>query len=210
LPGMPPRLRDSALDRLRQLGVDVRLHAKVGGADRSEIILESGDSILAGAIVWVAGLRASPLAEAVASPKDASGRLLVSETLQLPGHPEAYVIGDLAHVGDPGARPHPMLAPVAIQQGDLVARSILRQLRGRKPKSFAYKDRGTMVTIGRQAAVAHVFGLQLKGFLAWCLWLTVHLVWLIGFRNRMLVLVNWAWNYFTYDRGVRLIRTRRR
>jgi NADH dehydrogenase len=99
-----------------------------------------------------------------------------------------------------------MLAPVAIQQGALVAENILRSMAGKPPKRFAYRDRGTMVTIGRNAAVAHVFGLRLSGFIAWLIWLTVHLVWLIGFRNRTLVLVNWAWNYLTYDRAVRLIR----
>ena len=99
-----------------------------------------------------------------------------------------------------------MLAPVAIQQGTLAAKNILRQVAGKQPSSFTYKDRGTMATIGRQAAVADVYGLQVNGFIAWLLWLGLHLVWLIGFRNRMLVLVNWAWNYLTYDRAVRLIR----
>ena len=109
-------------------------------------------------------------------------------------------------MGGLNTQPHPMLAPVAIQQANLVAESILRSLAGRRPKRFIYRDRGTMVTIGRNAAVAHIFRLRLSGFIAWLIWLTVHLVWLIGFRNRMLVLVNWAWNYLTYDRGVRLIR----
>ena len=101
-------------------------------------------------------------------------------------------MGDMAHVGDPEARPDHMLAPVVIQQGALVAENILRSLAGKAPKRFVYKDRGTMVTIGRNAAVAHVFGLRLSGFIAWLIWLTVHLLWLIGFRNRTLVLVNWA------------------
>jgi NADH dehydrogenase len=114
----------------------------------------------------------------------------------------------MAHVGGPDARPHPMVAPVAIQQGELVAENILRQMAGEEGKPFAYKDRGAMVTIGRRAAVAQIFGLQLNGFVAWLIWLTVHLVWLIGFRNRMLVLINWAWNYLTYERAVRLIRGR--
>ena len=162
--------------------------------------------IPAGAVMWVAGMRAPPLAEAVPTDKDSAGRLMVSKTLNLPGHPEVYAIGDMAHVGGPETRPHPMLAPVAIQQAAVVAENILRSLAGKRPKRFVYRDRGTMVTIGRNAAVAHIFGLRLSGFIAWLIWLTVHLVWLIGFRNRMLVLVNWAWNYLTYDRGVRLIR----
>jgi len=164
---------------------------------------------LAAVVAWVAGLRASPLAEALPGAKGGSGRLIVSETLQLPGHPEVCAIGDMAHVGTPDSRPHPMLAPVAIQQGDQVAQNILRHIEGRPPMRFRYKDRGTMATIGRSSAVAQIYGLRLSGFLAWVIWLTVHLVWLIGFRNRALVLVNWGWNYFTYDRGVRLIRRRR-
>jgi NADH dehydrogenase len=167
-------------------------------------VLKSGERIGAGAVVWVAGLRAVSLVEALSSPTGAAGRVVVRETLQFPDRPEVYAIGDLAHVGE-GA-PHPMLAPVAIQQGDLVARNIARQLAGEAPRPFRYRDRGTMVTIGRQAAVAKIYGLQLSGFIAWLIWLTVHLVWLIGFRNRLLVLTNWAWNYLTYDRAVRLIR----
>jgi NADH dehydrogenase len=119
------------------------------------------------------------------------------------------VIGDMAHVGGPSARPHSMLAPVAIQQGELAAENIVRQIAGRKLTRFKYRDRGTMVTIGRSRAVARVYSLRFSGFAAWIVWLTVHLIWLIGFRNRALVLVNWGWNYLTYDRGVRLIRDRR-
>lgn len=208
LPGMPPGLQARAQSRLRALGVEIRLRSQVVDVDEGGVILRSGERLAAGAVVWVAGMRAIPLAESVPVAKDASGRLVVTETLQLPDYPEVYVIGDMAHVGDPDSRPHAMLAPVAIQQGETAAENILRQLAGRQTKPFAYKDRGVMATIGRRAAVAQVFGVQLNGFLAWVLWLTVHLVWLIGFRNRMLVLVNWAWNYFTYDRAVRLIRGR--
>ena len=206
LPGMPPGLQAKAQAKLGELRVEVRLGAPVAHVDANGVTLSSGETIPAGAVMWVAGMRAPPLAEAVPTARDSAGRLVVSETLRLPGHPEAYAIGDMAHVGGPDTRPHPMLAPVAIQQGALVAENILRSLAGQSPKRFVYKDRGTMVTIGRNAAIAHIFGLRLNGFIAWLIWLTVHLVWLIGFRNRMLVLVNWVWNYFTYDRGVRLIR----
>jgi NADH:ubiquinone reductase (H+-translocating) len=206
LPGMPAGLRAKALAKLSELGVEIRLRAPVAHADGNSVTLSSGEVISAGAVMWVAGMRAPPLAEAVPSPKDSAGRLIVSKTLNLPGHPEVYAVGDMVHVGGPETQPHPMLAPVAIQQGALVAENILRSLVGKRPKRFVYRDRGTMVTIGRNAAVAHIFGLRLSGFIAWLIWLTVHLVWLIGFRNRMLVLVNWAWNYLTYDRGVRLIR----
>jgi len=206
LPGMPAGLQAKALAKLSELGVEIRLRAPVADADANSVTLSSGEMISAGAVMWVAGMRAPPLAEAVLTAKDSAGRLMVSRTLNLPGHPEVYAVGDMAHVGGSETQPHPMLAPVAIQQGALVAENILRRLAGKPQKRFVYKDRGTMVTIGRNAAVAHIFGLRLSGFIAWLIWLTVHLVWLIGFRNRMLVLVNWAWNYLTYDRGVRLIR----
>ena len=209
LPGMPAGLQARAQDKLRALGVEIRLQAPVADADEGGVTLRSGERLAAGAVVWVAGMRAAPLAEALATARGAGGRLVVTPTLQLPGHPEVYAIGDMAHVGNPDARPHPMVAPVAIQQGELAAENILRQMAGKEGKPFAYKDRGTMATIGRRAAVAHIFGLQLNGFVAWLIWLTVHLVWLIGFRNRMLVLINWAWNYLTYERAVRLIRGRR-
>ncbi len=206
LPGMPPDLQAKAQAKLSELRVEIRLEAPVAHVDANGVTLSSGETIPAGAVVWVAGMRAPPLAEAVPTARDSAGRLVVSETLHLPGHPEVDAIGDMAHVGGPETRPHPMLAPVAIQQGALVSQNILRSLAGKPPKRFVYKDRGTMVTIGRNAAIAHIFGLRLSGFIAWLIWLTVHLVWLIGFRNRMLVLVNWAWNYLTYDRAVRLIR----
>ena len=209
LPGMPAGLQLRAQEKLRELGVEVRLQAPVANVDEGGVALRSGERLAAGVVVWVTGMRAVPLAETLRTPKGAGGRLVVAETLQLPGYPEVYVIGDMAHVGGPDSRPHPMVAPVAIQQGDLVAENILRQMAGQRAKPFAYKDRGAMATIGRRAAVAYVFGLQLNGLLAWLIWLTVHLVWLIGFRNRMLVLINWAWNYLTYERAVRLIRGRR-
>ena len=192
LPSMPPGLQAKAQAKLSELGVEISLRAPVADADANGVTLSNGEMIPAGAVIWVAGMRAPPLAEAVLTARDSVGRLIVSKTLRLPDHPEVYAIGDMAHVGDPETPPHPMLAPVAIQQGALVAENILRSLAGKPPKRFVYKDWGTMVTIGRNAAVAHVFGLRLSGFIAWLIWLTVHLVWLVGFGNRTLVLVNWA------------------
>lgn len=206
LPGFPDRSRDRAAEQLRDMGVELLFHALVADADERSVTLQDGECIPAGAVIWVAGMRAPPLADAMPALRGASGRVVVDETLQLPDYPEVFVIGDMAHVGGPGDKPHPMMAPVAIQQADLVAKNIERLLRGKRPKHFSYKSTGTMVTIGRRAAIANVFGLQLSGLVAWMLWLTVHLYWLIGFRNRLLVLVNWVWNYFTYERGVRLIR----
>ena len=207
--GMHEAMYRNALRKLAEMGVEVRLNAAVAHADERGVTLRTGERIEAGAVIWVAGLQASPLAQAMPGSTAGAGRLVVEETLQLPGYPNIYAVGDMVHVGVAEGRPHPMLAPVAIQQGDLVAENIRRQLAGRRLQRFRYKDRGTMVTIGRQAAVARVYGLRFSGFIAWVMWLTVHLVWLIGFRNRALVLVNWAWNYFTYERGVRLIRRRR-
>ena len=209
LPGFPHSSQENAREKLCQMGVEVRLQAIVTDADERGVTLKNGERVPAAVVIWVAGMRAAALADGLPTLKGDSGRIVVDRTLQLPGHPEVYAIGDMAHVGGPDVRPHPMMAPVAIQQGDLVSENIKRQLEGRPPKRFRYKDRGTMVTIGRQAAVAQIYGLEFRGFVAWLIWLTVHLVWLIGFRNRVLVLVNWAWNYFTYDRGVRLIRNRR-
>jgi len=209
LPAMPPRLQRIALSKLDRLGVEVRLNTPVAGVDEGSVLLPGGERLPAGTVAWVAGLRASSLAESLGTPLARGGRVIVNEALQLPGHAEVYVIGDLAHVAGPDEAGYPMLAPVAIQQGECAADNIVAQIESRAPKPFRYADRGTMATIGRRAAVAHVFGLQINGFLAWLAWLFVHLVWLIGFRNRMLVLVNWAWNYLTYERGVRIIRSRR-
>ncbi len=209
LPGFPERLQAKAREQLLRMDIDVRLQTSVTDADELGVTLQSGERIEAGAVIWVAGMRAPPLADALRTPKGAAGRLIVDETLRLPGHPEVYAIGDMAHVGGEGSRPHPMMAPVAVQQGELAAENIRRSLEGKRARSFRYRNLGVMATIGRQAAVAHVLGLQLSGFLAWVAWLTVHLFWLVGFRNRTLVLTNWAWNYLTYDRGVRLIRDRR-
>jgi len=210
LEAMPQRMQRKAFEKLRSMGVEVQLGARVTDADERGVTLSDGERIDAAAIVWVAGLRASPLAHALSdAPLGAAGRVIVSRSLNVPDHPEVFVIGDMAHAGGRDNPPHPMVAPVAIQQGGLVAESILRQTQGKKPRAFHYKDPGTMVTIGRSSAVARVYGVPFTGFVAWLLWLTVHIVWLIGFRNRALVLVNWAWNYFTYERGVRLIRRRR-
>jgi NADH dehydrogenase len=209
LPAMPDSLQRRAQEHLRSLGVELRLGAAIADADEEGVTLQGGEHIGAGLVVWVAGLQAPLLADRLSGGKGAGGRVVVTEALQLPEHPEVYVIGDMAHVGGPEARPHPMLAPVAIQQGDLAAENILRAVRGQPPRPFSYKDRGTMVTIGRSRAVAVVFGLRISGFPAWLLWLGVHLVWLVGLRNRALVLVNWVWNYLTYDRAVRMIRQRR-
>jgi len=208
LPGFRQRSQARALEQLVRMGVEVRLNAPVVDADEGGVTLKGGERIGAGVVVWVAGMRAAPLATALETPKGPGGRIIVRETLQLPEHPRVYAIGDIAHVETPRGRSYPMMAPVAIQQGDLVVENIRRQLDGKRPRRFRYRNPGAMATIGRQSAVAEVYGLQFGGLFAWVLWLAVHLFWLIGLRNRILVLVNWAWNYFTYDRSVRIIRRR--
>ncbi len=204
LPGLPDRLRAYAFARLRRMGVDVRLQAVVNEVAPSEVHLHDGTVVSTDTVVWTAGVRGDPGAQAWGLPVIRSGRVAVEPTLQVPSHPEVYVVGDLAYLEDRG-RPLPIVAPVAIQQGSAAARNIVRQVDGQSPLPFRYRDRGTMATIGRNAAVAVVRGRAFIGFPAWVLWLGVHLINLIGFRNRLFVLVNWAWDYFLYERAVRLI-----
>ena len=203
LPGLPDPLRAYAAARLRRLGGDVRLRALVEAVEPGRVRLKDGASIETGTVVWTAGVKGNPLGETLGLPLGPGGRVRISSTLQVPGWPEIYGVGDLAF--PEGAGRLPMVAPVAIQQGALAARNILRVLEGRPPHPFRYRDPGTLVTIGRNAAVAHVFGRSFTGFPAWLLWLGVHLVRLIGMRNRLVVLSGWAWDYLFYERAVRLI-----
>ncbi|WP_448591664.1 NAD(P)/FAD-dependent oxidoreductase [Thermoflexus hugenholtzii] len=203
LPGLPAVLSAYARERLRHLGVEVRRRAPVAAVGPDWVRLQDGEAIETATVVWTAGVRGHPLGAALGLPLGPGGRAPVTPTLQVPGHPEIYVVGDLALPEGPGRLP--MVAPVAIQQGTLAARNILRALKGRPPLPFRYRDPGTLVTIGRNAAVAHVFGRAFTGFAAWLLWLGVHLIRLIGMRNRLVVLSGWAWDYLFYERAVRLI-----
>jgi NADH dehydrogenase len=205
LPAMPTGLRRKAYDQLRALGVDVRLGALVTDVSEDAVTLRGGETIASSSVVWVTGTRGAPLGAAMGLDVAPDGRVSIRDTLQLPGRPEVYAIGDITVLQGPDGRPYPMLAQVALQQGDLAARNILRAVRGEPPLRFHYRDRGTMATIGRRMAVAHVFGLQFSGSFAWALWLVVHLLAIIGLRNRALVLLNWAWNYVRYDRASRLV-----
>jgi NADH dehydrogenase len=205
LPAMPPRLQRKAAEQLRELGVDVRFQAAVSEVSDSGVELASGERIEAANIVWVAGVRGEQLGERLGAELGAQRRVKVRPTLQIPNYLDAYVIGDLAHLEGPDGRPYPMVAPVAIQQAQLTADNIVRELRGEELRPFRYHDRGQMATIGRRKAVAQVFGLQFTGFIAWALWLFVHLIQIVSLRNRALVLVNWTWNYFRYDRANRLV-----
>jgi len=204
LPGMPVPLAQAAVATLKKKGVQVRLGAMVDDYDGEAVTLGGGERIATRTLIWAAGARAEPLVSELGRPTGRQGRVAVGPTLQLPGAPEAFVIGDAAYLEDAG-KPLPMMAPVAMQMGDTAADNIGRLMRGEAPNAFRYQDPGSLATIGRNAAIAYIHGLSLQGFPAWIVWLVVHLIQLIGFRNRVLVLVNWAVDYFFYDRAVRLI-----
>ena len=203
LPAYPEDLSRSALEQLQQLGVEVRTSTRVTGVEPGRVIL--GETVLPAAVtLWAAGVAASPLGRML-GPTDKAGRVLVDPDLSVPGHPEVFVIGDLASLASKDGKPLPGLAPVAMQQGRAVAGNIGRALRGMARQPFRYKDRGTLSTIGRAAAVADFGKFHVTGFIAWILWLFVHIMFLIGFRNRILVMLEWSWSYLTYERSARLI-----
>ncbi len=203
LPAYPEDLSRSALQQLQQLGVEVRTSTRVTGVEPGRVML--GETVLPSAVtLWAAGVAASPLGRML-GPTDKAGRVLVEPDLSVPGHPEVFVIGDLASLAGNDGKPLPGLAPVAMQQGRAVAGNIGRAMRGMARQPFRYKDRGTLATIGRAAAVADFGKFHVTGFIAWILWLFVHIMFLIGFRNRVLVMLEWSWSYLTYERAARLI-----
>ncbi len=201
-----PRLRRTALKELRRKGIEVRLGARVARMNAEGVELADGGHIRARTVIWAAGVRASDLAATVDGPRIRDGRLQVDEHLRLPGHPHVFVIGDMAAY-EQGGTVLPMLAPVAIQQGAHAADTIRRAVAGQPPQPFRYRSLGIMATIGRHAAVAQVGPLALHGFPAWVAWLVLHLVRIIDLRNRLVVLLNWTWDYLFYERAVRLITT---
>lgn len=204
LGGFPKELRDVAADTLWHKHVELRFGAAVTDFDGKQITLRSGEVIPAQTMIWAAGVRAESLADTLGVSQGRLGRVVVQPTLQLPAHPEVFVIGDAAYLEADG-EPLPMMAPVAVQQAETVAENLKYLIAGQVLQPFVFKDPGALATIGRNAAVARLGKLQFHGFIAWVLWLVVHLVQLIGFRNRLLVLINWAWDYFFYDRAVRII-----
>ena len=208
LTAMPPKLGLAAGDTLWHKHVEVRFGASVVDFDGERVCLKSGEVIPARTLVWAAGAQACTLSAGLDGLATArQGRIVVQETLQVPGHPEVFVIGDAAYMEHDG-QPLPMMAPVAIQQAETAAANVRRLVAGQPPVAFRYKNPGELATIGRNAAVAHVRGIQFKGFVAWVVWLVVHLIQLIGFRNKMFVMMSWAWDYFFYERAVRLITPR--
>jgi NADH:ubiquinone reductase (H+-translocating) len=200
----PERLRRYALRRLKRMGVEVRLGVSVKEAQPDRVLLGDGTEIRTHTLFWAAGVRASPLADAIPVPKERGGRIPVQPDLSLKDHPEVFVIGDMAHLEQDGT-PLPMLAPVAMQQGEYAARAIILREQGQSPAPFRYWDKGFMAVIGRNAAVAVAKGIKLQGFIAWLAWLGLHLYFLIGWRNRAITLLNWGYDYLFQNRRVRLI-----
>ena len=204
LSAFPETLRDSARADLVRLGVDVRTGAAVTNVSSGRV--EVGTEIIeAETIIWAAGVAASPLGATLGVPVDRSGRVLVQPDLTIPGHPNVFVIGDLASLQDEHGKPLPGVAQVAIQMGKHAAKMVVRGVEKQPYRPFVYRDLGNMATIGRASAVADLGFMRLHGYIGWLAWLFVHILNLIGFRNRAVVLVQWAWAYFTYQRGIRLI-----
>ncbi|SBW06253.1 Pyridine nucleotide-disulfide oxidoreductase family protein [uncultured delta proteobacterium] len=199
----PPRLREYARERLGKMGVEVRTNAQVAEVKPDSIVLKDGTMVRAYTIVWSAGVMGHGIGQAGGFILGRGGRIAVTPTLQIVDRPEIHVAGD---TGLPSLEnPPPMVAPNAIQQGEHVAKNIIRIVKGKAPEEFVYRDKGSMVTIGRSSAVAAIGKREFTGIMAWMLWLFVHLSYLIGFRNRILVMIGWAWDYFFYERSVRLI-----
>jgi NADH:ubiquinone reductase (H+-translocating) len=206
---LPPDLAQSARRQLEDLGVQVRTSTRVSDIQPGVVKLAAGEIIRAENILWAAGVSAVPLSSKLGTETDRSGRVKVNPDLSLPGHPEVFAIGDLALVLQDNGEPVPGVSPAAMQMARHIARIVRGELdlgRGRAPRPpFKYWDKGTMATIGRSAAVAWIGRLHFSGFLAWLAWLLVHLIFLIGFRNRLAVLLQWAYSYFAYKRGARII-----
>ena len=204
LPSYPETLSAKAQASLEKMGVEVLTKSMVTSV-LPDAVRIGERQIQTMTTVWAAGVQASPLAGSLGAPLDRAGRVLVEPDLTVPGQPEVFVIGDLAAFVHQGGKPPPGVAPVAIQQGRHAARNILRACQGRPLEPFHYVDKGSLATIGRAAAVADFGRIRLSGFFAWLAWLLVHIIFLIGFRNRFVVMIDWAWAYFAYHRSARLI-----
>jgi NADH dehydrogenase len=208
LPAFDPELSKKALLQLEELNVEVRLKTMVTGVDERGVHF-GNDLLVAGTIIWAAGVRATSLTQTLGVQLDKSGRVVVGPDCSVPGHGEVFAIGDMALFTHQGGKPLPGVSPVAMQQGRFVARQIERDLEGKPRETFHYVDKGSMATIGRSRAIAEIGKIKLTGFLAWFAWLAVHIFFLIGFKNRFAVLFNWAYSYFAYQRGARIITGRR-
>jgi len=209
MPSYPDELRKATLNLLKSKKVDVLTNTKLVDYNGQRVALgdgaPGGAHIEANTLIWTAGVKAAGIANQLGVEQAGSGRVRVADSLQIPNHPEVFVIGDAAYFENGNGRPLPMLSTVAIQQGKITARNLRRIIKGEQLEEFHYKDPGLLATIGRNAAVARIWGLSFSGFIAWLIWVFLHIYRLIGFRNRLLVLINWAWEYFFYENQVRLI-----
>jgi NADH dehydrogenase len=205
LAAFPEKLSKRAKRDLERLGVEVREGMMVTGVDDVGVDLADGERIDARTILWAAGVQGSPLGKQLGVETDRAGRVHVQAELSIPGYPNAFVAGDLAALSGPDGKQYPGVAQVAMQQGRAAARNIARLVEGTSTEPFRYKDLGNMATIGRNRAVADIRGLKLSGLIAWAAWVFIHIMNLIGFRNRFVVLWHWVWGYFTFHRRVRLI-----
>jgi NADH dehydrogenase len=205
---LPPDLSASAQRQLEALGVQVRVNTRVKNIGPGCVELEGGETVRAANIIWAAGVSASPLTRKLGADLDRAGRVKVNSDLSLPGHPEVFAVGDMALVLGADGRPVPGVSPAAMQMARHLARIIERELDspgGAPHPPFTYWDKGTMATIGRSAAVAEVGRFHFSGFVAWLAWLVIHLIFLVGFRNKMAVLFQWFYSYLTYKRGARIV-----
>jgi NADH:ubiquinone reductase (H+-translocating) len=205
MPAYPDELRNATMKLLQNKQVEIWTNTRLTDYNGQQVTLGNGGQINAHTLIWTAGVRAATLTDRLGVQQATAGRVRVEPTLQLPQHPEVFILGDAAYVEDRHGRPLPMLATVAQQQAKVAAKNIRRILKGKSPEPFQYKDPGLLATIGRNAAVARIWGLSFSGFIAWVIWVVLHIYRLIGFRSRLLVLINWAWDYFFYDNQVRLI-----
>ena len=201
----PDKLRKATCDLLQSKNVEILTNTKLADYNGQHVTLGDGRQIAAHTLIWTAGVKAAEMLDSLGVPQAGSGRVRVESTLQLPQRPEVFILGDAAYLENGGGQPLPMLSTVAIQQGKVAANNIRRIIEGRRPEPFHYKDPGLLATIGRNAAVARIWGISFSGFIAWVIWVFLHIYRLIGFRNRILVMVNWAWDYIFYENQVRLI-----
>ena len=204
LPSFPPALSEVAEKSLKEIGVEVRTSSIVTHIDADSVDIGI-ERIPTRTVFWAAGNEASPLGRMLGVPTDKAGKVLVREDLSIPGHQEVFVVGDLAHVVRADGRPVPGVCPAANQEGATAAKNIIHLLRRQPTRPFHYFNKGDLAVIGRSRAIADFGKVQLSGFIAWLLWLFVHIMYLVGFRNRVIVFIEWAYNYFTYQRGVRVI-----
>jgi NADH dehydrogenase len=206
MPSYPDELRKATRDLLESKKVEVLTDTKLVDYNGERVTLGDGEHIQANTLIWTAGVKAAGIANRLGVEQVIdSGRVRVADSLQIRNHPEVFVVGDAAYFENGNGQPLPMLSTVAIQQGKVTARNIRKAIKGEPLEEFHYKDPGLLATIGRNAAVARIWGLSFSGFIAWLIWVFLHIYRLIGFRNRLLVLINWAWEYFFYENQVRLI-----